>query len=183
MRNIHAKYIQVLLSLLIFEKYSLCECVSQRWFVCMEINSLNFLYNNANALQFKYALQRILGQSSIEPSKTGNCTPFEDSLTQVGGLVSFSSKSQMADPVIETSDQNAIFTELLLLLSDINNPPHWKTTYYTTLLGTLFDHFWQKFLVRHAKGNYCLTLLILMLHNCLWATCVPNSQPLSKEGD
>ena len=41
--------------------------------------------NNPNALQFKYALQRILGWNSIEPSKTGNCTPFEDSLTQVGG--------------------------------------------------------------------------------------------------
>ena len=60
---------------------------------------------------------------------------------------------------------------------------HWKTTYYTTLLGTLFDHFWQKFLVRHAKGNYCLILLMLMLHKCLQTPCVPNSQPSSKEGD
>ena len=67
-------------------------------------------------------LQRILAQNSIEPSKTGNSTPFEDSLTQVGGLVSFSSKSQMADPVIETSDQNAILAELMILLNDINNP-------------------------------------------------------------
>ena len=139
--------------------------------------------NNPIALQFKYALWRILGWNSIEPSKTGNGTPFEDSLTQVGGLVSFSSKRQMADPVIETSDQMPSWLNTCSCSMTSTIHTHWKTTYSTTLLGALFNHFWQKFLVRHAKGNYCLILLMIMLHNCLWAPCVPNSQPSSKEGD
>ena len=69
----------------------------------------------------------------IQPSKAGNCTRFEDSLMQVGGLVSFSSKRQMADPVFETSDQNAILAEHMLLLNDINNPHPLKDNilYYT----------------------------------------------------
>ena len=112
-----------------------------------------------------------LGTKQHWTIKKGNCTPFEDSLTQVGGLVSFSSKRQMANPVIETSDQNAILAEHMLLLNDINNPHPWKKTFCTTLLGTLLNHFWQKFLMRHAKGNYCLILLMLMLHNCPWVPC------------
>ena len=34
--------------------------------------------NNPDVLQFKYALRAILLRNSIEPSKTGNCTPFDD---------------------------------------------------------------------------------------------------------
>ena len=34
--------------------------------------------NNPDVLQFKYALRAILLQNSIKPSKTGNCTPFDD---------------------------------------------------------------------------------------------------------
>ena len=149
-------YIQVLLSLLIFEKYSLCEYVSQRWFVCMDINLLNFLNNNPNVLQFKYALQRILQQNSIEPSKTGNCTPFEDSLTQIGGLVYSSSKSQMADPVIETSDQNAILAELMFLLNDINNPHPLKDNILYYIAGYIVWSLLAKVSCETCKGELLL---------------------------
>ena len=46
--------------------------------------------NNPNVLQFKYALRQIIIRNSIEPSKTGNCTNFEDSLCQTNGLLDYS---------------------------------------------------------------------------------------------
>ena len=48
--------------------------------------------NNPNVLQFKYALQRLLLRNSIEPAKTGNCTPFVDVLHQPNGLFVVRSK-------------------------------------------------------------------------------------------
>ena len=36
--------------------------------------------NNPNVMEFKYTIRRIILRNSIEPSKTGNCTSFEDSL-------------------------------------------------------------------------------------------------------
>ena len=38
--------------------------------------------NNPNAMQFKWALHRILTRNSISPSSTGNCTDFEESLCE-----------------------------------------------------------------------------------------------------
>ena len=37
-------------------------------------------------MEFKYALRRIILRNSIEPSKTGNCTSFEDSLCKLRRL-------------------------------------------------------------------------------------------------
>ena len=48
--------------------------------------------HNPNVMEFKYALRRIILRNSIEPSKTGNCTSFEDSLCKPSGLIDFSSK-------------------------------------------------------------------------------------------
>ena len=100
--------------------------------------------NNPNAVQFKYALHRILGWNSIEPSKRGNCTPFEDSLTQVGGLVSFSSKRQMLIQSLELLIKMPSWLNTCSCSMTSTIHTHWKTTYCTTLLATLFDHFWQK---------------------------------------
>ena len=50
--------------------------------------------NNPNVMEFKYALRRIILRNSIEPSKTGNCTSFEDSLCKPSGLIDFSSKQR-----------------------------------------------------------------------------------------
>ena len=48
--------------------------------------------NNPNVLQFKSALWGLLLRISIEPAKTGNCTPFVDALHQPNGLFVVSSK-------------------------------------------------------------------------------------------
>ena len=48
--------------------------------------------NNPNVMEFKYAIRRIILSNSIEPSKTCNCTSFEDSLCKPGDLIDFSSK-------------------------------------------------------------------------------------------
>ena len=45
--------------------------------------------NNPNALQFKYALRQIIIRNSIEPSKTGNCTNFDDALSESEECCSF----------------------------------------------------------------------------------------------
>ena len=50
--------------------------------------------NNPNVMEFKYALRRIILRNSIEPSKTDNCTSFEDSLCKPSGLIDFSSKQR-----------------------------------------------------------------------------------------
>ena len=50
--------------------------------------------NNPNVMEFKYAPRRIILRNSIEPSKTGNCTSFEDSLCKPNGLIDFSSKQR-----------------------------------------------------------------------------------------
>ena len=46
--------------------------------------------NNSDVMEFKYALRRIILRNSIEPSKTGNCTSFGDSLCKPSGLIYFS---------------------------------------------------------------------------------------------
>ena len=46
--------------------------------------------NNPNAREFKWALRRIIIRNSIEPSKTGNCTNFDDSLCDPKNFISFS---------------------------------------------------------------------------------------------
>ena len=50
--------------------------------------------NNPNVMECKYALRRIILRNSIEPSKTGNCMSFEDSLCKLSGLIDFSSKQR-----------------------------------------------------------------------------------------
>ena len=43
--------------------------------------------NDPSAYSFKLALQRIIIRNSIEPSKTGNCTNFDDDLCESEGCV------------------------------------------------------------------------------------------------
>ena len=45
--------------------------------------------NNPNALEFKWTLRRIIIRNSIEPSKTGNCTNFDESLCDPKNFISF----------------------------------------------------------------------------------------------
>ena len=48
--------------------------------------------SNPNVLQLKYTLKNILIRNSIEPSNTGNCTQFQDSLCESNGLHNFTTK-------------------------------------------------------------------------------------------
>ena len=48
--------------------------------------------NNPDVLQFKYALRRLLIRNSIQSSKTGNCTSFDDSLCDSYGIFEISGK-------------------------------------------------------------------------------------------
>ena len=81
--------------------------------------------NNPNVLQFMYSLRRILIRNSIEPSKTGNCTHFEDALCESTGLLNFTSKRQQHVnnlPQPEHPDADVAMAEQMLILNDINFP-------------------------------------------------------------
>ena len=47
--------------------------------------------NYPNVIQLKYAL-RIIIRNSIEPSQSGKCTLFDDSLCESSGLLDFQTK-------------------------------------------------------------------------------------------
>ena len=55
--------------------------------------------NNPDVLQFKYALRRLLIRNNIEPSKTGNCTSFDDSLCDSNGIFEISCKRKEGSSV------------------------------------------------------------------------------------
>ena len=53
--------------------------------------------NNPTVIQLKSALRSILIWNSIEPSKTGNCTSFQDTLCEPSGLLGFTSHHKEQD--------------------------------------------------------------------------------------
>ena len=63
---------------------------------------------NPNVLQLKYALKSILIRNSIEPSNTGNCTHFKDSLCESNGLLNFITKrneyKEASTEIVQDSD-------------------------------------------------------------------------------
>ena len=75
-------------------------------------------------MQFKYALRRIIIRNSIEPSKTGNCTNFEDSLCQTNGLLDYSWKPKHDTHVEEAYDMQDDYTaaERMLIHIDDQSP-------------------------------------------------------------
>ena len=80
--------------------------------------------NNPNAQQFKLALRQIIIRNSIEPSKTGNCTNFDDALCESQGLPDFSWKRSQKVPeqVVEGEDENLLMAERVLFQNDLDNP-------------------------------------------------------------
>ena len=62
--------------------------------------------NNPTVIQLKSALRSILIWNSIEPSKTGNCTSFQDTLCEPSGLLGFTSHHKEQD-----TDLNEVPTE------------------------------------------------------------------------
>ena len=71
-------------------------------------------------LDFKYALRRIIIRNSIEPSRTGNCTKFDDALCQSTGLINFSLKQKKRpnDTVIEIDNENVEAERMLIHIDD-----------------------------------------------------------------
>ena len=70
--------------------------------------------NNPDVLQFKYALRAILLRNSIEPSKTGNCTPFEDVFQN--SLINFKRKTtEKGMDATEENDGDIIEAEQMVV--------------------------------------------------------------------
>ena len=66
----------------------------------------------------------IIIRKSIKPSKTGNCTNFDDALTESEGILQFSWKRSQQTPeqTDEHNDRNVILAEQLLIQHDLDNP-------------------------------------------------------------
>ena len=81
--------------------------------------------NNPSAKDFRLALRRIVIRNSIEPSKTGNCTNFEDAFSESQGLLDFSWKrKQKPVDLVDSSasDTFSISAERMLIENDLNSP-------------------------------------------------------------
>ena len=80
--------------------------------------------NNWNVLQLKYALKSILIRNSIEPSNTGNCTHFQDSLCESNGLLNFTTKrnqyKEASTEIVQDSDLASC--ECMLIELDQEHP-------------------------------------------------------------
>ena len=62
----------------------------------------------------------------------------------------------MADPVIETSDQNAILAEHMLLLNDVNNPHPLKDNILYYIAGYIVQSLLEKVSCETCKGELLL---------------------------
>ena len=62
----------------------------------------------------------------------------------------------MADPVIETSDQNALLAELMLLLNDINNPHPLKDNILYYIAGYIVQSLLAKVSCETSNGELLL---------------------------
>ena len=70
-----------------------------------KIQRLGGWNNNPSAKDFRLALRRIIIRNSIEPSKTGNCTNFEDAFSDSQGLLDFSWKRKQKPIILVDSVQ------------------------------------------------------------------------------
>ncbi len=81
--------------------------------------------NNPNSVQFKGALKQVIIRNCIQPSKTGNCTDFEDNPMQTSGLLDFTHRKQ--EPLIPESvtkePHNSRLINLEQLLSTLGTSP------------------------------------------------------------
>ena len=80
--------------------------------------------NNPNVLQCKYALRSILIRNSIEPSRTGNCTNFDDALCDSTEYLDFSSKRKEHVPHATNVQYDAEMqsAERMMIYMDYQSP-------------------------------------------------------------
>ena len=69
--------------------------------------------NNPSVHSFKLVLQRIIIKNSIEPSKTGNCTNFDDDLCESEGLLDFSWKRKQKHTDTFTNGPHTLIAETM----------------------------------------------------------------------
>ena len=71
-------------------------------------------------------MRQIIIRNSIEPSKTGNCTSFDDALCDSTGFVNFSIKKEKAQTntleICDDSDQDTLLLESMLIQNDMESP-------------------------------------------------------------
>ena len=75
--------------------------------------------NNPDVLQFKYALRTMLIRNSIEPSSTGNCTKFEESLCEPNIFLDLSSRKKSRAAITEFPPDDETL-EMQQLLADMH---------------------------------------------------------------
>ena len=77
-------------------------------------------------MEFKYSMQCIIIRNSIESSKTGNCTNFDNALYESTGFVNFSLRQEKKSPtvtlVLNNDDKDTLLAESTLIQSDIESP-------------------------------------------------------------
>ena len=78
--------------------------------------------NNPDVLQFKYALRRLLSRNSLEPSKTGNRTTFDDSLCDSYGIIEILHKRKegsSAQKDIQPDHETIEIERILIMIDDL----------------------------------------------------------------
>ena len=98
--------------------------------------------NNPNAHAFKMALRRILIQNSIQPSKIGNCTNFDEALCETEGLVKFGWKKPeqkivRPDTIGVPYNPHTFMVEALLIQNDMDKPSALKDNVLSLYCWTL----------------------------------------------
>ena len=90
--------------------------------------------NNPNSLEFKWALRKIIIRNSIEPSKTGNYTNFDESLCDPKNFISFSREHLGVGSSITSDIGHEQFLSLEEMLDQVNqvytNPLQDNILYY-----------------------------------------------------
>ena len=120
--------------------------------------------NNPNVLQFQNSLWSIMIWNSIEPSKTGNYTNFDDALCESEGLVDFSWKRpEKTHSLTAQVDESAhlVNAEKMLIQNDIDNP--------NMLLDNILYYvagFIGRSLLGRLSGTSCISELLLDPNNC-----------------
>ena len=113
--------------------------------------------------QFKYALRQIIIKNSIEPSKTGNCTNFDDALCESEGILQFSWKQSqiITQQLDEDDDDNMIKAEQLLIQNYLDYPNLLRDN----ILYYVAGYFVKSLLLRIRCGS-CKAELLLDSNDC-----------------
>ena len=111
--------------------------------------------NNPDVLQFKYILRRLLISNSKQPSKTGNCTSFDDSQCDSNDIFEISHKRKegsSAQKDIQPDDETfAIVRTLIMIDGLVPNDLLDNILYYIS--GLLLGHCFQSFSAIHVKKH------------------------------